>query len=202
MIREGMRALLQDTDDFTICAEAASPEDALAALQQHHPDVVCLDLMLGTADGIPLIRALREDDPTVRILVLSVRDEEAFAERCLQAGALGYAMKTEPNDVLLAALRRVATGQVHLSPRAAMTMLAQVPRTPSKGRNRVASLTERELQVFQLIGLGWSTRQIGEKLGIGIKTVETHRENIKNKLRLEHSTALMREATMWVRQSS
>ena len=201
MVREGLRALLQQTEDFAICAEAANPEGALAAMREHHPDVVCLDLMLGTADGIPLIHALREADPTVRILVLSVRDEEAYAERCLQAGALGYAMKTEPNETLLAALRRVAAGQVHLSPRAAMTMLAQVPRAPAKSRHRVAALTERELQVFQLIGLGWSTRQIGEKLGIGIKTVETHRENIKNKLRLDHSTALMREATMWVRQS-
>lgn len=192
--------MLDTTSDLRVCAEAGTPEDALAALVEEQPDVVCLDLILGQADGIGLIRAMLALVPGLRILVLSVREEETFAERCLNAGALGYAMKTEPNEALVAALRRIAQGKVHLSPRVAMHVLSTVPRTAGQ-RKGVAGLTERELQVFQLIGLGWSTRQVSERLGIGIKTVETHRENIKNKLRIDHTTALVREATRWVQQT-
>jgi len=193
-----MRSLLATTSDLELCHEAATAEAALAALAAERPDLVCLDLILGTGDGIDLIRAMAAAVPGVRILVLSVRDEETFAERCLQAGALGYAMKTEPNDALLAAMRRVAAGQVHVSPRVAMHVLNAVQR-PAASRKHLGNLTAREMQVFQLIGLGRSTRQISERLGIGIKTVETHRENIKNKLRLDHATALVREATRWVK---
>lgn len=201
MVRQGMRALLEKTSDFQVCAEAATPQEALAALQHHRPDVVCLDLMLGSFDGLEVIRSLREAMPGVRILVLSVRDEDTYAERCLQAGALGYAMKTEPNENLLTGLRRVARGEVHLSSRVAMGLLNRVHR-PAGTKGGVSLLSDRELQVFQLIGLGLQTRNIAERLGIGIKTVETHRENIKNKLGLEHSTALVREATVWVQQST
>ena len=201
MVRHGMRALLESTPDLMACGEAATPDEALAAVRTYRPDVVCLDLMLGAADGFALIRELRAGDPQARILVLSVREEDSFAERCVQAGALGYAMKSESNETLLTALRRVADGKMHLSSRMAMTMLNHIPRT-TPARKGVPSLTERELQVFQLIGSGWSTRQIAERLGIGVKTVETHRENIKNKLRLEHSTALVREATVWATRSA
>lgn len=201
MIRQGMRALLATTDDLLVCAEAETPAEALAALAAETPDVVCLDLILGTADGIALIRAMLTAAPGVRILVLSVREEETYAERCLQAGALGYAMKTEPNEALLAALRRVAQGRIHLSTRAATRVLNAHVDLGSK-RTGIAGLTDREMQVFRLIGLGWTTRRIAERLGIGIKTVETHRENIKNKLGIDHSPALVREATRWLQEES
>lgn len=200
MVRRGMRALLESTSDLLLCAEAATPADALAALVAEQPDVVCLDLILGAGDGVALIRAMAEARPGVRILVLSVRDEKTFAERCLHAGALGYAMKTESNEALLMALRQVAQGRVHLSSRIARHVLNDITLS-AKSKKGVAGLTDRERQVFQLIGLGWSTRQISERLGIGVKTVETHRENIKNKLHIEHTTALVREATRWVQQS-
>jgi DNA-binding NarL/FixJ family response regulator len=201
MIRRGLRALLATTDDMVLCAEAETPTAALEALLAEKPDVVCLDLILGTADGVELIRSMIAAVPDVRILVLSVREEDAYAERCLQTGALGYAMKTEPNEALLAALRRVAQGKVHLSPRVAMRVLITRPELGGRSKG-VGGLTPREMQVFRLIGLGWSTRQIGEQLGIGIKTVETHRENIKNKLNLQHASALTREATRWLQQQS
>ena len=199
MVRQGMRALLAGTPDLALCGEATSPEEAVRAVRELHPDVVCLDLMLGGVDAFEVIRRIREENQHVRVLVLSVRDEQAYAGRCLQAGALGYAMKTEPNETLLTGLRRVARGELHLSAKAAMTVLNRVNR-PSGDRSGVAALSDREFQVFQFIGLGHSTRQIAERLGIGIKTVETHRENIKNKLGLEHAPALVREATMWVQR--
>ena len=201
MVRQGLRALLERTEDLIVSGEVATPEQTLAAIRANRPDVICLDLMLGGHDGFELIRAIREADPSARILVLSVRDEESFAERCLEAGAFGYAMKTEGNETLVAGLRRVAAGEVHVSTRGAMSLLNRVQR-PARSKGGVAQLSDRELQVFQLIGLGLSTRNIAERLGIGIKTVETHRENIKNKLGIEHSTALVREATVWVQQST
>lgn len=201
MVRQGMRALLAGTPDLELCGEATNPDEAVAAVRELRPDVVCLDLMLGGVDAFDVIRSIREEKPQVRVLVLSVRDEQAYAERCLQAGALGYAMKTEPNETLLTGLRRVARGELHLSARAAMTVLNRFNR-PAGDRAGVAALSDREFQIFQFIGLGHSTRQIAERLGIGIKTVETHRENIKNKLGIEHAPALVREATMWVQRST
>lgn len=201
MVRCGLRSLLARTPDLSVCGEVSTAEEALAAVEELKPDVICLDLMLGTTDGFDLIRAVRAVQPDARIMVLSVRDESTSAERCLHAGALGYAMKTDANENLVIGLRRVAKGEVHLSPRAAMTFLNRIQR-PMHAKAGVSELSDRELQVFQLIGLGLTTRQIAERLGIGIKTVETHRENIKNKLGLEHSTALVREATMWVQRTS
>lgn len=201
MIREGIRALLDHTVDFTVCAEVDAPGAAVESFRQERPDVTCLDLMLGSADGFELIRSIRSIEAAARILVLSVRDEVAFAERCLEAGALGYAMKSESNETLLAALRRVANGDVHLSPRVAMGFFNR-ERPPMGGRTGVSALSDRELQVFQLIGLGLSSRQIAERLGLGVKTIETYRENIKNKLGLQHSTALVRQAMMWIQQTT
>lgn len=201
MMRQGMHALLESTSSFTVCGEAATPEETIEAVTREHPDIICLDLMLGGYDGFELIGKIREIQPGARIFVLSVRDEEAFAERCLQAGAMGYAMKSEPNETLLSGLERVARGEVHLSSKVAMELLNRVKR-PTGTKGGVSLLSTRELQVFQLIGLGLSTRHVAERLGIGIKTVETHRENIKNKLGLEHSPALVREATMWVQQAT
>jgi DNA-binding NarL/FixJ family response regulator len=200
MVREGMRSLIDGTMDLIVCGEAGTPDAAVETFRREKPDVVCLDLMLGAVDATPLIGRLRAEEGGARILVLSVKDEEMFAERCLQAGALGYLMKTESNDALLEGLRKVAAGEVFLSTRIAMMVLNRVHQPVVKGVG-TASLSEREGQVFQLVGLALTTRQIAERLGIGIKTVETHRENIKNKLGLPHGAALVYEAMKWVKQT-
>lgn len=200
MMRQGMRSLFESTEDIIVCGEAGTAEEALEKFREERPDVCCVDLVLGGVDGIGLIEQLRTIDPRARVLVLSVRDEQAFAERCMRAGALGYAMKTGNNETLLTGVRRVACGEVHLSPRLAMTLLTRVHRPP-KAQGGISTLSEREMQVFQLVGLGVSTRQIAARLGIGMKTVETHRESIKNKLGLEHAAALVHKATVWVQES-
>ncbi|HEX9784926.1 MAG TPA: response regulator transcription factor [Opitutaceae bacterium] len=200
MVRTGMRSLIDGTEDLVVCGETGNMQLALEIYRREQPDVVCLDLMLGATDGIDLILELRRADPAAKILVLSVKDEDTYAERCMRSGALGYAMKTESNEALLEGLRRVASGEVHVSMRIAMTLLTRVQRPVRTGRG-MATLTDRELQVFQLVGLGMSTRQIAERLGIGVKTVETHREHIKNKLGLDHTAALVRVAVMWVKQT-
>ena len=191
-----MRALLEATTDLKLCAEAATPDEALASLRSARPDVVCLDLTLGGADGVALILNLTQAAPGIPILVLSARDEGILAEQCLQAGALGYAMKSEPSAAILEALRSVARGRVHVSARVAAHVLSALPRDNS--HTGVSGLSDREMQVFQLLGAGWTSRQISEQLGIGMKTVETHREHIKNKLGIVHASALVSEATRWV----
>ncbi|MGH8018425.1 MAG: response regulator [Opitutaceae bacterium] len=199
MVRRGMRSLIDSTEDLIVCGEASTIAAALETYERERPDVVCLDLMLGAADGIGLIEAIRRVDPEAKILVLSVKEEDAHAERCLEAGALGYSMKVESNEHLLTGIRKVARGGLFLSSRFAMSVLNRVHR-PGVARG-VQGLTEREMQVFQLVGLGMTTRQIAERLRIGIKTVETHRESIKNKLGFEHSAALVRGAVRWVKKS-
>ncbi len=194
-----MRSLIDSTEDLIVCGEAQTIQAALETYEQERPDVVCLDLMLGASDGTDLIGVIRRVDPAAKILVLSVKDEDAHAERCLQAGALGYAMKVESNEHLLAGIRKVAGGDLFLSSRFAMSMLNRVHRSASA--RGLQTLSEREMQVFQLVGLGMTTRQIAERLRIGIKTVETHRENIKNKLGLDHGAALVRAAVRWVKRS-
>jgi DNA-binding NarL/FixJ family response regulator len=199
IVRSGMRALINDTDDLEVCAEAAMPEEAMLSFKKAKPDLVSLDLMLGAADGFPLIEQMRALDPEARIIVVSMLDEDSMAEKCIRAGAQGYLMKSETSAKLLAAMRKVARGDIHLSGRLSMSLLNRATTSPASvvgaGTGR---LSARETQVFQLIGKGRSTREIAEELGIGVKTVESHRENIKNKLRIEHSTALMREATRWI----
>lgn len=200
MVCAGIRSVLCRTSDLDVAAEAKTQEEALEMYVRLRPDVVCLDLVLGDFDGLQLVKLLKAQDPTVRILVVSVRDETAYAERCLQAGALGYVMKSQSNEVMVTGLREVAEGKVFVSARMEMLFLRRTQQ-PKDSKTGVSSLSSRELEVFQLIGLGLSSRSIAKRLGIGSKTVETHRDNIRTKLRLPHSSALVREAVLWVKSN-
>lgn len=200
LVREGLVALLSQGRGYEVCGEADDAESALRLMEAHRPDIVCLDLRLGDVDGFDLIRQLRAIHPVTRILVISMHGEDTYAERSLAAGAVGYIMKSEPPERILEALKEVREGRVFVSRRISLQVLSRIK---SPGRDPVRGikvLSDRELQIFQLIGLGYQTRQIAQRLGIGVKTVETHRENIKTKLGLEHAVALVREATVWVRQ--
>lgn len=203
IVRSGLLALINGTDDLEVCAEAGSPKDAIARFKQTKPDLVSLDLILGGADGWPLIEQMKNIDPKARVIVVSMLDEDSMAEKCIRAGAHGYIMKSESAGTLLSAMRKAAKGDVHLSVRLSSTLLNRATaKSASAVRSGPGRLSARETQVFQLIGKGRSTREIAKTLGIRIKTVESHRENIKNKLRIEHSTALMREATRWMHQNN
>jgi DNA-binding NarL/FixJ family response regulator len=168
-------------------------------LESCSPHLAVVDISLGAESGIELIQAIRERWPSVKVLVSSMHDETLFAERALRAGALGFVNKGEPPAVFVAALQRVSSGQIYLSERMTNRMLDQVLTDKLEAnRSPIETLSNRELEVFEMIGKGMSTKQIAARLGLSPKTIETYREHIKQKLNLANATELTRNAVQWV----
>jgi DNA-binding NarL/FixJ family response regulator len=199
LVREHLTALLQREPDLAVCGEAADGPAALALIQQQAPDLVILDISLKHTHGLELLKDLQQARPELPVLVLSMHDETVYAERALRAGALGYITKEEATIDVLTAVRRVLSGQVHLSERMAARMMKKLVggRMDELG-SPLDILTDRELEVFQMIGRGLGTRQIAENLGLGVKTVESYRARIKEKLQLTDGTQLVQQAVHWV----
>lgn len=199
-VREGLKQLLAGQGDFVLSGEASSARDAQAAIQSAQPDVAVVDLALGQDDGIDLVRWIRTEHPDVRVLVLSMQDEALYAERLLRLGVSGYVMKNVASTDFLGALRKVARGQKHVSAAMGERLLSQVARgrAPGQSEDPVAALTDRELEVFRLIGDGISTREISERLNLSMKTVDAHRRHMREKLNLRSTSELIRYATQWV----
>lgn len=197
-MRDGLATLLENQGGFTVTGRAASARETRALVESQPPQLLLMDLMLQEDDGLALIKDLAFLAPTLRIVVFSLHPEEVYAERCLRAGAHGYVMKREPVETLFRALRDVAAGGIAVSPRIAAAVLGGLGGHARKPSSATLPLTDRELQVFRLIGQPFSSREIAEKLGISLKTVETHRENIKNKLGLDSGAALVARAARWV----
>jgi len=199
LVREGLIGLLAAQSDFAVCGEAAGVAEARQVVAETKPDVAIIDLTLSDGTGIELIKELRASYSGVKLLVLSMHDESLFAERALRAGAVGYVSKHEASRTIVQAVRTILAGKLYLSPN--MTELV-VQRAFVSGddhsRPAVERLTEREREVFELIGQGLSSRQIAVKLEVSPKTVETHREHIKEKLDLTTATELTRYAVKWV----
>jgi DNA-binding NarL/FixJ family response regulator len=196
--RSGLANWLNQQDDLTSCGEAGSMEATRGAVEVLRPDVVLLDLRLGDEDGLELLRELSENHPGIRVVVVSQSDEQTFAHRALKAGARGYIMKSEATDTVLEAIQTVLRGEVYLSRSISARILHKLFPDPASSSPDLARLTDRELQVFQLLGSGNSTREIAERLKISPKTVESHREHLKDKLCLPDGVALTRVATIWV----
>jgi DNA-binding NarL/FixJ family response regulator len=197
-VREGLKQLLASQPDFQLIAEASSSEEARAAFTQI-PDVAVVDLALGADDGMELIKWIREHHPDVRVLVLSMQDEALYAERLLRLGVSGYVMKNVAGTDFVTALRKVARGQRHVSPAMGERMLSQVARgRSSSGEDPISALTDRELEVFRMLGEGVSTREISERLDLSMKTVDAHRRHMREKLNLRSTSELIRYATQWV----
>jgi DNA-binding NarL/FixJ family response regulator len=196
VMRLGLARLINDQADMCVCGEAANADDALALIDSCNPDLAILDITLkhGT-DGIELTKTLRARNPEVVILVLSMHDETIYAERVLRAGAKGYITKQEAPENILAAVRKVLSGEIYLNDKIASRML-NIATGNRKGTEDSAldRLSDRELQVFRLIAEGLSIREIAEKLFLSVKTIETHREHIKEKLKLTSSNQLLRYA--------
>lgn len=201
-VREGLAALLEGEGGCAVAGRTDTPATALRLAVELAPDVVVLDLMLGAADGLALIKDLGSQAPQARVLVFTLQPEGIYAERCLRAGARGYVMKDEPVAELYAAIRTVAAGGMRFSPRVTLAVLeaAQGGTRPAPGG--VGQLTDRELQVFRLTGLALPTREIAGQLGVSVKTVEAHRENIKNKLGVHTHAELTAAAAAWLRESA
>lgn len=199
-VREGLKQLLAGQSDFQLTAEASSVGDAQAAINGAEPDVAVVDLALGADDGVELVRWIRQNHPDVRVLVLSMQDEALYAERLLRLGVSGYVMKNVAGTDFLGALRKVARGQRHVSAAMGERLLSQVAkgRAPGADEDPVSALTDRELEVFRLIGAGISTREISQRLDLSMKTVDAHRRHMREKLNLRSTSELIRYATRWI----
>jgi DNA-binding NarL/FixJ family response regulator len=191
MIREGLRQLLAKQPDLEVCGEAGSGHEALAAAAEQSPDLVFLDLSLPDMDGVDLIKDFRSRHPHAAVLVFTMRDEQLYAERALRAGAAGYLMKGERPQIILEGVRRVLGGEVAVSEAMASTLLRWFVRPgASADRSPLAALSNRELEVFHLLGEGCGPREIAERLHVSVRTVETHRLHIREKLHLDSAAAL------------
>jgi DNA-binding NarL/FixJ family response regulator len=197
IVRLGIRQMLAAERDLEVCGEAESPEAARQLIKSARPDLAIVDLSLAEGTGLDLIRSLRESLPTLPVLVLSMHDEALFAERVLRAGARGYIMKREAITGLVGAVRQVLAGRIYVSEGMAQAVLERLGHEATPSDNTLAVLTDRELEVFDLIGRGQSTAAIAEQLGVSIKTIETYRSNIKTKLNLKDAADLIRFAATW-----
>jgi DNA-binding NarL/FixJ family response regulator len=193
----GMRMLIDHTADMRVCGEAGGATAALDILAEARPTVAVVDLTLGKDSGLELIgrlRTLREDLP---VLVHSMHDERVFAERCLHAGASGYVMKGEPTDTLLSAIRQVVRGGIFVSPAISDLVLRRLTVQTKSELQGPAKLSDRQIEVFRMVGRGMSTREIAASLFISVKTVESHRATIKERLGLKTAAEMVVAAAHW-----
>ena len=199
VVRQAVDQLLAGSGPFEVCARCGGVAEALAAVREHQPDLAVIDIGLPDGDGIELVKQIRAEQPGIGMLVLSMHEGKVYAERALRAGAMGYIGKDEAPDHLVYALERVAGGQVYLSGQLGDRVLRQMITDHHAGRASLSErLSDREMEIFQLIGQGQTTGQIAARLHRSAKTIETHREHIKQKLYLENSNELIREAVRWV----
>lgn len=199
IVRQGLIQLIDQEPDFQICGEAESAREALNLIATASPDIAIVDLSLKESSGLELIKDIKVRYGQLLVLVLSMHDESVYAERVLRAGARGYLMKEEAAEKVMAALRRVVSGEIYLCDKVAQNILAKMTGGPVTARESlVETLSDRELEVFLLLGQGMGTRQIAEKLHLSVKTIETYREHIKTKLNLVDASELLQHAIRWV----
>ena len=197
MFREQLAQLIGKEPDMCVCGEADNTQEALCLLQSNPVDIMIVDLTLKGPSGLELLKDLKARDIRVPVLVLSMHDELLYAERVLRVGARGYITKHETSNEVMDAIRKVLSGEVYLGKRMATRVFESFSARPVM-EDGVALLTDRELEVFELIGRGRTTRQISSSLHLGMSTVETYRTRIKTKLRLENASQLYHEAIRWV----
>ena len=205
LIRQGLAQLLGTRPRLTVIGEADSAGAGMEMVRKHKPDLVILDLSLAKADGLEVVKQLKAELPRLPVLVISMHEESVYAERVLRAGARGYVMKKEPSEKIFQAIEQVLRGEIFVSERIKQDMLqfsATGKRISNEGGEPLDHLTDREMQVFRLLGEGISTREIAERLHLSVKTIETYRENLKVKLNLPTGSALIQRAIQWGRSQS
>ncbi|MCX5813148.1 MAG: response regulator transcription factor [Proteobacteria bacterium] len=199
VVRKGLSQMINQETDLTVCGEADSAQHALESLKKSQPDLMIVDISLQGIDGIELIKIIKARYGTLPVLVVSMHDESLFAERALRVGARGYIMKQEAIEKMMEAIRRVLRGELYISEGVSANIVKRfIDGKAANTQSTIEVLSDRELEVFQLIGQGIGTRQIADSLNVSIKTVESYRANIKEKLKLKNATELMKHAVHWV----
>ncbi|WP_168427363.1 response regulator [Candidatus Colwellia aromaticivorans] len=202
LVRQGLRQLIEGEIDLKLCGEAANVSDALKMRSSLRPDVAIVDISLPDGNGLDLIKQLHSWQPQMRIIALSMHDDELYAERAINNGASGYINKQDSAQKLLVGIRQVINNKIFVNPEIAKRLKQREPNyIPCEKNSSILKLTDRELQVFDLIGKGMKTKDIAKNLKLSIKTIETHRRHIKDKLSLTSGTELVRAAIMWTLES-
>jgi DNA-binding NarL/FixJ family response regulator len=203
LMRESLGALLKQELDLVICGEADNAKRAQREILEKMPDLAILDISLNESSGFDLIKGLRTEAPRLKIIVLSMHDEKLYAERCIRGGADGYLMKRESSKRIVGAIRDVLAGRLAISDKISATLAEKFLRArKSQDGALLSELSDRELEVFNLLGQGLASRKIAETLNVSAKTVQAHFHRIKQKLQLSTATELLREATRWHHDSS
>ncbi len=203
IVRRGFTQLIDQEPDLKVCGEAENVQEAMQAIADYKPDMVIVDISLKDSNGIDLIKIIADKYEGMPVLVVSMHDESVYAERVVRAGAKGYLMKQEADEVVIAAIRRILKGGLYLSEKINEKILLNLSSHRQKSEDSpVARLSDRELEVFRMIGQGRGTRQIAEALHLSIKTVESYRARIKDKLYLESGNELVLQAILWTQKES
>jgi DNA-binding NarL/FixJ family response regulator len=198
IVRQGLALLIDREADLLVCGEAEGAHSAFHAIATLRPDIVLLDISLSGPDGLDVLKEIRVKSANLPVLMLSMHDETIYAERAMRAGANGYIMKQEATEKVLVAIRRILQGGVYLSDRLTNMMLQQFAHgASSTKKSPLVSLTDRELEVFRLIGQGHGTRQIADDLHLSVKTIESYQAHIKEKLSLRNARELVQHAIEW-----
>jgi DNA-binding NarL/FixJ family response regulator len=200
IVRQGLAQLINQEADLVVCGQAENARTTLDSLEPARPDIMIVDVSLDGPDGIELLKEIRSRDSRLPVLILSMHDEWLYAERALRAGANGYIMKQEATEMVLTAIRRIMSGEIYVSDRMARKMVQQFVGAGGSKQSSIEDLTDRELEVFRLVGQGLSTRQIAERLHLSVKTVETYYAHIKDKLSLKNARELVQYAVEWSRR--
>jgi DNA-binding NarL/FixJ family response regulator len=199
IVRDGLITIIDHDKDLTVCGEADEPQEALKAISELRPDVVIVDITLKDSDGIELTKSIKARYPKLPVIVLSIHDESVYAERALRAGAQAYLMKEVVSDNIVTAIRTVLSGEIYVSNTIGKKMLRKLAagKVGTIG-GPMDSLSDRELEIFRLIGQGYKPSKIAKSMHLSVKTVETYRARIKEKLNLADADELLRYAIQWV----
>lgn len=200
IVRQGISQLIDQEEDMVTCCQPSSAQEAIEITAQCVPDILLVDISLDGISGIELIKMLRQHNIKSPVLIISMHDESLYAERALRSGAKGYVMKQEATEKVLTAIRQVLRGEIYLSERMQSKILQRVINGEEGGLSAIDLLSDRELEVFRLIGHGYSTSDISRELQRSVKTVETHRAHLKDKLGLKNAAELTHFAVQWIEQ--
>jgi len=201
LVRQGLSQIIEKEDDLEVCGDAEDSPQAMRGIGDTKPDAVIVDISLQGNNGLELIKNLKALYEELPILVFSMHDETIYAQRALRAGAKAYVMKKEDSSRIVEAIHKIVKGEIYVSSRVADQVLHQIVSGPSNSTaSPIERLTDRELEVVQLIGRGLSTREIAESLNLSVKTIESHRAHVKEKLHLRNATELVQFSVQWVDQ--
>jgi DNA-binding NarL/FixJ family response regulator len=199
MFREGLRALIEHDPGLTVCGDSPDAATAMEAIRRLTPDVVIVDITLADSSGLDLVKNLRSDFEDLPVLVVSMHEETLYAERALRAGAMGYVMKNEPGKTVTAAIHSVLRGEMYLSRKMSSSVISRFTRGGFEQQmSPLDTLSDRELEVFRMLGQGKGTRQIAQELDVAVPTVNSFRNRIKEKLNIKAAPELVLRAIHWV----